>query len=247
LSLILTAKVTLPVVSNLFLNIPVIKLVLPDLEPGNFTVLHGSRGVSYLASVLCVRAQFPSQVGGLASQAVFIDGGNTFQLYQVTRLAQLYGLEPTRVLKQIQIARAFTAYQLTSLIMDKLAEAVQATEAKLVVVSDIAGLFLDEAIADEEAQAIYRQVINYLVEFTKQRRLIVVATCLPHIQTERGKALQALTLANAHVAGSIVSADHRRYFLLEKHPRYKLGSAEFNSAHPTLPEFFGVPTNGQNC
>ncbi|PIU59583.1 hypothetical protein COS86_03495, partial [Candidatus Bathyarchaeota archaeon CG07_land_8_20_14_0_80_47_9] len=62
----------------------------------------------------------PTQIGGLATDVVFVDGGNTFRLYQVARLAQLHQLNPKEVLERIYISRAFTAYQMTSLIMEKL-------------------------------------------------------------------------------------------------------------------------------
>jgi hypothetical protein len=60
------------------------------------------------------------QLGGLASNVVFIDGGITFRLYRIAKLAQLHGLNAEEVLQRIFISRAFTAYQLTSLVMEKL-------------------------------------------------------------------------------------------------------------------------------
>ena len=230
---------TWPLRSKLALNIPTIGQLLPSLELGDLTVLYGSKSVSYLASMLCVKAQLPSQLGGLASKAVFVDCGNTFRLYQITKIAQLNSLNPTQVLKQIVIARAFTAYQMTSLIMDKLNKAVEMAGAKFVVISDIANLFLDDNIADEEAEKIYSQVATYLSTLAKQKQLIIMATYLPHDQTKRNTHLQVSTVANANVAASIRITKYHRYFVLEKHPRYALGSARFPSAHPTLPEFLG--------
>jgi hypothetical protein len=227
---------------RLSLNIPTIQQLLPSLDPGDLTVLHGGASVSYIASLLCVKAQLPMQIGGLASKAIFIDGreGNSFRLYQITKIAQLQGLNPTAVLKRIIIARAFTAYQMTSLIMDKLREAVEATAAKFVVVSDIANTFLDEKVrTDDEAQRIYSQVAAYLSKLAKKKQLIILATYMPHEQTPRNATLQKLIQNSANVVASIRTGQYHRYFVLEKHPRYALGSAEFPSGHTTLPEFFG--------
>ena len=189
--------------------------------------------------MLCVTAQLPIPLGGLASKVVFVDGGNRFRLYQISKLAQLHSLNPTQVLKHISIARAFTAFQMTSLIRDKLAETAQTTEAKLVIVSDIARLFLDEEIADEEAQTIYNKTVAYLSTLAKQKQLIIVATYLPHDQTKRNATLQTSTNLNAGISAAIRVSKYHRYFVLEKHPHYVLGSAEFPRAYPTLPEFFG--------
>src|SRR3990170_2678343 len=110
--------------------------LFPGFTLGDFALLYGSHAVSSLASLLCVRAQLPPQLGGLGSNVIFIDGGNTFRLYHVARIAQLHRLNPKEVLERIYISRAFTAYQMTALLMEKLTETVKAYDAKLVVVSD---------------------------------------------------------------------------------------------------------------
>ena len=225
--------------AKLDLSIPTIERMLPSFELGDFALLHGTSAVSYLVSLLCVKAQLPNQFGGLASKAIFVDGGNTFRLYQISKMAQSQGLVPVQVLKQISVARAFTAYQMISLMTDKLSEQLQRKDAKLAIISDIAGLFLDEDIADEEAQIIYEYSVRSLHSIAKQEQVILVATCLPHGYTKRAVALQASTNANADVVASIRNSEHHRYFTLEKHPKYALGSVEFPSAHPTLPEFCG--------
>jgi hypothetical protein len=240
LSQIITTIAALSTIKRkLALNIPTVERLLPTFELGDFAVLYGSSAISYLTSMLCVTAQLPTPLGGLASKVVFVDGGNRFRLYQISKLAQRYSLNPTQVLKHISIARAFTAYQMTSLIRDKLAEAAQTTEAKLVVVSDIAGLFLDDDIADEEAQTIYNKTVAYLSTLAKQKQLIIVATYPQHDQTKRNAALQTSTYTNASISASIRVSKYHRYFVLEKHPCYVLGSAQFRSEYPTLPEFFG--------
>ena len=237
-----TTTIASPLKSRLTLDIPTIHELLPSLEPGEFAVLNGSSAASYLASLLCVRAQLPAQLGGLASKAIFVDGGggNTFRLYQITKIAQLLDLNPTQVLKQISIARAFTAYQMTCLIMDKLCEAAEVLGAKFMVVSDIAGTFLDEKMhADEEAIGIYSQVAAHLSALARQKDMIIVATYLPHEQTSRNSALRALTQQNASVVASFRTSKYHREFVLDKHPRYNVGSVQFPSSQPTLPEFLG--------
>ena len=59
-----------------------------------------SYAVQSLVTLLCIRAQLPPQLGGLTSSVVFIDGANTFRLYQTTRLARLLQLDPKQVLNQ---------------------------------------------------------------------------------------------------------------------------------------------------
>lgn len=237
---------TLPAPPLLSLNMRNVNQLFPGFAVGDFAVLHGSPSVTSLASLLCVRAQLPLQLGGLGSNVVFVDGGNTFRLYQVTRIAQLYRLNPKEALERVYISRAFTAYQMTALIMEKLAETVKGYDAKLVVVSDIAGFFLDKDVPDEEARRVFSQVTAYLSKFAKENQLILIATYPPHQETRRNGFLHALTCGRASVVIALGQTKYDREFVLEKHPRYVLGSAEFPSENLMLTDFMEGFGNGQD-
>ena len=124
------------------LNIRSVNKIFPGFALGDFAVLQGSSSVLFLASLLSVKAQLPTQLRGLKSNVVFIDGGNTFRLYQIAQLAQIHHLNPKKVLDNIYISRAFTAYQATSLITHHLKEAIKKYNAKLVLISDVADFVL---------------------------------------------------------------------------------------------------------
>jgi hypothetical protein len=193
-----------------------------------------------MASLLCIRAQLPKQLGGLGSNVVFIDGGNTFRLYKIARLAQLHQLNPQEVLERIFISRAFTAYQLTSIILDKLEETIKSYNAKLVVISDIAGFFLDNDIPNEEAQRVYSQIISYLSSFAKQHQIILIATYLPYSDNKRSNLLQEVTCSKANTVLSFSKTTYTREVTLEKHPSFVLGTAELPSENLTLTDFMGA-------
>jgi hypothetical protein len=53
----------------------------------------------------------------------------------------MHQLNPKQALNNIFISRAFTAYQATALITHQLKEAIKKYNAKLVILSDIAGFF----------------------------------------------------------------------------------------------------------
>jgi hypothetical protein len=221
---------------HLKLNMPNVDQLI-SFNAGDFAVLYGSHSVSYLTSLLCVRAQLPAQLGGLASDVVYVDGSNTFRLYQVSRLAQIHNLNPKQVLDRVHIARAFTAYQMTALITEKLKETVEKYSAKLVIISDIAGTFLDKDIPEDETCSIYRHVASYLSVFAKAHNLILITTQLPHKNTQRNSCLQTLTCISASVVASLRKTTHEHRFVLEKHPSFVLGYAVLSSETPTLMEF----------
>jgi len=221
------------------LNMPGADELFPGFAHGEFAVLYGSPSVISLTSLLCVRAQLPVQLGGLGGNVVFIDGGNTFRLYNISRLAQLHQLNPTETLKHIFISRAFTAYQLTSLIMEKLEETVKAYSAKLVIVSDIAGFFLDNDVPQEEAQRIYSQIVIYLSNFARKHQIVLIATYLPYESNRKNSVLQEMTFAKASTVLSFVKTKYLREVSLEKHPSFVLGTAELPSENLTLTDFMG--------
>jgi Rad51 len=222
------------------LNMPDVDELFPGFAPGDFAVLYGSPSVISLTSLLCIRAQLPAQLGGLGSDVVFIDGGNTFRLYKIARLAQLHHLNPRQALERIFISRAFTAYQLTSLILDKLEETVQKYNAKLVVISDIAGFFSDTDIPNEEAQKVYSQIINYLSSFAKKHQIILIATYLPDSENRRNSLLQEITCSKAKTVLYFSKTAYTREITLEKHPSFVLGTAELPSDNLKLTDFMGA-------
>jgi hypothetical protein len=221
------------------LSMPSVDELFPGFTPGDFAVLYGSPSVISLTSLLCVRAQLPVQLGGLGGNMVFIDGGNTFRLYNIARLAQLHHQNPKETLERIFISRAFTAYQLTSLIMEKLEETIKTYNAKLVIISDIAGFFIDNDVPAEEAEKVFSQIVSYLSNFAKKHQIILIATYLPYENTKRNTLLQDMTFTKASTVLCFTKTKYTREVALEKHPLFVLGVAELPSENLTLTDFMG--------
>ena len=235
-------QIVKPTISQPFLtiNIRSVNKVFPGFALGDFAVLQGPSSVSSLASLLCVRAQLPIQIGGLQSNVIFVDGGNTFRLYQIAQLSRMHQLNPKQILDNIYISRAFTAYQETQLITHKLKEAIKKYNAKIVIVSDIAGFFLDKDIPENEAQRIYNQITTYLSNFARESQTIVIATYPQHPNTARNNYLQTSLCNRVNVVISLRKTSCSRQFVLEKHPYLPLGCAELLSEGVTLTDFVGA-------
>jgi len=221
-------------------NVQNIDTLFPGFTAEDFAVMYGQPGVLTLSLLLAVRAQLPSQLGGLESNVVFVDGGNTFRLYKVSRLARLHHLKPRDVLRRIFISRAFTMHQMTSIIFDGLEEAAKKYDAKLVIISDFQGLYLDKDVRPEESKEVFSQVAAHASEFAKKNDTIVIAACLPHHYNRRAAFLHAVACARSTVTISITkkrSYPFERQFTLEKHPLFKLGTVDFPSENLNLNDF----------
>ncbi|MGZ4850613.1 MAG: hypothetical protein ACXV2C_04455, partial [Candidatus Bathyarchaeia archaeon] len=184
-SLLIKPSMAQAVLRRLNFNIKDIDGLFPGFKAGDFAVIYGPQSVNSLASLLSVRAQLPSQLGGLESNVVFIDCANSSSLSNI-QLQQLDAKDP---LERVLNMRVYTAYRLTSLIMEKLQDAVENQDAKLVVISDIACPFLYDNVNDQEAKTVYSQIMSYLSNFAKKHRIIIVATYLSHENTRRNNAL----------------------------------------------------------
>jgi hypothetical protein len=218
------------------LSIPGVKEVFPGFALGDFAILQGSSVLS-LASLLCVKAQLPTQLGGLQSSVIFIEGGNTFRLYQIAQLAQIHNRNAKQVLDNIFISRAYTAYQEANLIMHQLKEAIKKYNSKLVIISDIAGFFLDKDIPEVEALRIFSHVATFVSNFARENQVIVIATYPPHADTTRNSFLHKQTCAKANVVLSISRNGYARKIALEKHPYLPLGIAELPNENLTIDNF----------
>jgi apolipoprotein N-acyltransferase len=231
-------KSTMPQTTKqqLTFSVPDIDVLFPGFQTGDFAIAYGSQSVTSFVSKLCVLAQLPQHLGGLDSKVVFIDAANSSSLHDILQAAEIQQIDVQAVMGRLLNSRAYTAYRLTSLIMNQLEQTVKASGAKLVVISDIACPFLNENVDDQEARAAYNQIINYLSNFARTHGIIIIATYLPH-ESRRNDTLQEITSAKAGIVLRFSRTPYTSEVELEKHPSYMLGVADFSEENYTLPNY----------
>jgi hypothetical protein len=227
-------------------NVRDIDGLFPGFKVGDFAILYGPQSVTSLACSLCVRAQLPLQLGGLECNVVFIDCANSSSLSDIEHAAKVQQLDAKAALEGIHNIRVYTAYRLTSIIIEKLQEAVENSGSKLVVISDIASPFLHENVDDQEAKTFYSQIMNYLANFAKKHHLIIIATYLLHESSSRNSALQEITTAKANTVLRFTKTPYTKEVELEKHPSYVLGVSDLTSENQALTDFIETAKDGKN-
>ncbi len=130
--------------------------------------------------------------------------------------------------------------------MEKLHDAVENQDAKLVVISDIACPFLYDNVNDQEAKTVYSQIMSYLANFAKRHHIIIIATYLSHENSRRNSALQEITSAKANTVLRFTSTPYTKEVELEKHPSYMLGVVDLTSESRALTDFMGQNNKGAN-
>src|SRR3989338_3676262 len=100
-------------------------------------------GKSQIAMQLSVNVQLPAEKGGLEGGALVIDCEHTFRPERVVQMAEAKELDPTKVLKNIIIAKAYTSDD-QMLIAEQAQELIGDKNIKLVIVDSLTSLFRSE-------------------------------------------------------------------------------------------------------
>ncbi len=118
-------------------SLPVLPFIdFRDFKPSCITVVEGSSGlVPNVLFRLCA-----ASIVSLHRDALFVDGGNSFNPYSLQKIAKSIGAEPRKVLSRIHVARAFTEYQMDALITS-LQEALVQWNPAVVAISYLPSLF----------------------------------------------------------------------------------------------------------
>ncbi len=218
---------------SLTFGVEIIDKLFGELKMGELVVLHGSQVCHFLSELLCIRSQLPTAEGGLNSSAVFIDGSNRFDLYLISENARLLGLDPEETLKNIWVSRAFTSYQLTALITEKLSELLNRLNSRLVVISDIATLYCDSDIELFEAKRTFNRVVRFLWNLVREKNLLLVVTSFSS-KNRRKRLLEQYLFGRSDVSARLEEGNPHVKLTLEKHPSKPAVSVDL---------FFNKPRN----
>lgn len=117
---------------------------------------------SLFVTRLCVRAFMPIKQGGLAAGSiVFVDAGNSSDVYLCASFARQFGLEIHKVLRGMVVSRAFTIHQLAGLVAYELPKVMQEFNSKIVVISDLLHMFMeDPQVSRKEAMHLIGEIME---------------------------------------------------------------------------------------
>jgi hypothetical protein len=113
---------------------------------------------SYLAGVAAASGMKP----------IFVDGANGFDPYIVSRFARRHSLAPAHLLKGIVVARAFTCYQLFTLIRERLETMIGLHQNPLAILLGPITTLLDEDVPEQEVNILFRGMLEKLDELNSK-------------------------------------------------------------------------------
>lgn len=145
-----------------------------------------------LLHLLCVRA-----ISEFDEEVVWIDGGNAVDPYGMSSICKRLRLDKRDILSRVNVSRAFTAYQLVTLIDEKLEEQVERSAPALVIISSITEMFLDKDMKWMESHQLLRRCLERIVKVTKEHETISMLTNNAHYPVRPSPLLANLLYEHA--------------------------------------------------
>ncbi len=100
-------------------------------------------------------------LAGKGIDVIVLDGANRFDPYMVSFFARKALIPPERLLKGIRIARAFTCYQMATMIVEKLPSLFIAEPQKpWVILLGLINTFLDEDVPEREVRPLFERSLK---------------------------------------------------------------------------------------
>jgi hypothetical protein len=130
------------------------------------------------------------------SKLHLLDGGNRANVYPLARELRCHTTNPVQALQNIQVARAFTCYQVLSLLEDT-QYCIQRSEPLLVF--DLTATFYDESVPWRESRRLFLHCLGLLQEFGQLVPVVISARLPPAEFQERMALLKELCGAAAAV------------------------------------------------
>ena len=112
-------------------NVPPIDALIGGLKPRTMTLIDSAdRLVFDMVNMMSVNA-----VSQNHDEVIWVDGGNSANPFQLTAVCKRFRLSSDEVLPSVTLSRAFTAYQMSTLIEDMLEKEVERIRTGMVVIS----------------------------------------------------------------------------------------------------------------
>jgi len=129
----------------------------------------------------------------LRGQVYLLDCGNRSNMYHVARTLRPLTRDPAAALQNIRLSRAFTCYQVFSLLGK-----VQLQPGIPVLILDFLSTFLDESVQAAESAFLFEKTLQGVLRLSQFAPVVVSAKPLLSISAERAGLLEQLKAQAAH-------------------------------------------------
>jgi hypothetical protein len=145
-----------------------------------------------MVHLLCI-----NQVVGDGREVVWVDGGNSINPYHMAGLCKRQRVNAQEALESINVSRAFTAYQMVTLIDEMLEPELERTGAGMLIVSCFPDLFQDKDMRWSESLQLMQRCIAAIQGVTKRHDVVTLVTNFGLSKLLFKKSLRSLMYSSA--------------------------------------------------
>ncbi len=127
---------------------------------------------------------------------IYIDAGVCVDPYRIAQYARKIEVSQREVLERVHISRAFTVYQLATLIQDRLEQAIKRYKPQTLIIGRLPIFYLDSDVESKEAQTLLRANLHKIKELTKKYNLITIFTNLDKKMLSSNRNVRKIIYSN---------------------------------------------------
>jgi len=146
--------------------------LMGGFKQGEITYIDGDSSlISKIPDQICVNTYKMFQ-----SDTIYIDAGICADPYKIAQYARKMEINQREALERVHISRAFTVYQLATLIQDMLEQAIKRYKPQTLIIGRFKIFYLDSDVDSKEAQTLLRTNLHKIRELTTKYNLITIFT-----------------------------------------------------------------------
>ena len=166
--------------------------LLGGFKTGEMTYIDGDSGlISNIPNQLCVNTYRTFE-----SDVIYIDGGMSADPYKIAKYARRMETDQRKTLEHVHISRAFTVYQLSTLIQDMLESTIKRYKPQTIIIGRFPIFYLDSDVPEREAQTLLRSCLHKLRELTTKYNLITIFTSLDKKMMTNNRGVRSIIYEN---------------------------------------------------
>jgi hypothetical protein len=146
--------------------------VLGGFKAGEITFVDGDSDlISIIPNQICVNTYRT-----FGSDILYLDGGMCADPYKIAKYARMMELDQKETLEHVHICRAFTVYQISTLVHNMLEPSIKRYNPRTLIIGKMPILYLDSDVKTKEAKTLMMNNLEKIRELTKKYNLITVFT-----------------------------------------------------------------------
>ena len=166
--------------------------LLGGFKTGEMTYIDGDSSlISNIPNQLCVNTYRTFE-----SDVIYIDGGMSADPYKIAKYSRRMEADQRKTLEHVHISRAFTVYQLSTLIQDMLESTIKRYKPKTIIIGRFPIFYLDSDVPEKEAQTLLRSSLHKLRELTTKYNLITIFTSLDKKMMTNNRNVRSIIYEN---------------------------------------------------